>query len=151
MASLRIINFSVFDWYTNSECYSRKLLVTIWRLWDCTNLLHYALSNNSETKVAKLLDWTKEFGYFLNYVLLIIHFPEFPPSRINTPFSRNWSVIFLTWRSLIFNRLESSALEIDGVSFIASNSFSSSVGTLWNAFGSSLERFLRYQHAKWQL
>lgn len=24
--------------------------------WDCTNLLHYALSNNSDTKVAKYLD-----------------------------------------------------------------------------------------------
>ena len=67
----------------------------IWRLRNCTNFLHYALSNNSDTKVAKLLG-TKEFGYFLNYVLLIIHFPDFPPSRINTPFSRNWSVIFLT-------------------------------------------------------
>ena len=41
----------------------------------------------------------------------------------------------------MFNRLESSALEIDGVSFIASNSFSSSVGTLWNTIGSSLDRF----------
>ena len=34
--------------------------------WDCTNLLHYALSNNSDTKVAKLTK-SKEFGYFLSY------------------------------------------------------------------------------------
>lgn len=41
----------------------------------------------------------------------------------------------------MFNRLESSALEIDGVSFIASNSFSSSVGTLWIIIGSLWNAF----------
>jgi len=41
------------------------LLVTIWQLRDCTNLLRYALSNNSDTKVAKLLDRTKCLATFV--------------------------------------------------------------------------------------
>ncbi len=34
---------------SNSEYDDRKLLVTIWRLWDCTNLLHYALHKTGHT------------------------------------------------------------------------------------------------------
>ena len=143
----QIINNSVSDWYTNSECCGRKLLATLRLHQTSAFCLVIQLWNKSSQTLCSI----KEFGYFLNYILLIIHFPEFPPLRINTPFSRNWSVIFLTCRSLIFNRLESSALEIEGVSFITSNSFSSSAGTLWNTFGSSLERFLRCLLAKWQL
>ena len=43
-----------------------KSLVMIWRLRDCTNLLHYALSNNSDAKVAKLLDCAKSLATFTN-------------------------------------------------------------------------------------
>ena len=75
---------------------------------------------------------------FVNYTLLIIHLPESPPSRVNTPSFLNWLIIFLTCRTLIFSCLDSSSLDIEGFAFIRAISCS---GTLWHTSGTSWHDF----------
>lgn len=75
---------------------------------------------------------------FSNYILLIIHLPESPPSRVNTPSFLNWLIIFLTCRTLIFSCLDSSSLDIEGFAFIRAISCS---GTLWHTSGTSWHDF----------
>ena len=77
----------------------------------------------------------------LSYLSVIIHSPILPPFLVSLSSARNCPIILRTCRSLKSSLLASSALDIEGLFFISPIRSSTSFGSLWIIFGSSLDRF----------